>query len=214
MVVWSCQESYSTGLCDLGEVLTALSFAFRVSLEDWISSLLFEERSSESSCARQRESAVIRVNLIQVCRDDMGSPWSGLADQCFLEHLYNAGFYLFTLIQDVNWSIFVAPTKITKDNQQPTLQLCFGVYEVTVVSASRGSQTFMWHDKLKEKAKTGSWNVICALSVKTTTVIHQKCWSNRRKDRMLSPFCASLKTTGLASLTFIFLEKTSTTEQS
>jgi hypothetical protein len=109
---------------------------FSVPLEDWIESLFLKESSSESTGTQQCEpsefpekkrtesagkqqhnfSSGIQINFIQVYRDYTRSPWSGLADQGFLENLYNAGtaFYTYPGCELID---FVAPTKITKDNQ-------------------------------------------------------------------------------------------------
>jgi hypothetical protein len=92
--------------------------SFSVPLENWVDSLLIEESSSESAGALQRQSLDIQVIFIQLYRDYTQSPWSGLAEG-FLEIFYNAGtaFYIYPGCELID---FVAPTIISKDNQQPT----------------------------------------------------------------------------------------------
>jgi hypothetical protein len=62
---------------------------------------LIEESSSESAGALQRESLDYQVIFIQLYRDYTRSPWSGLADQGFLE-IFIVPVLHFTFIQDVN----------------------------------------------------------------------------------------------------------------
>jgi hypothetical protein len=130
---------YATGLClpdkgDVGEVLTALYLlfccdecrrsmdnnfdykTFSVPLGDWIDAIIEKRSSSE---AKNLPASQVRVSFIQVCRDYMRAPWIGLADQVFLENLYNAGtaFYTYPGCDLID---FVAPTVITTGNTKPT----------------------------------------------------------------------------------------------
>jgi hypothetical protein len=95
----------------VGEILTALSFFYRcdecqesdngnvdytkfsVPLVKRIVAPSVENSSSGSAGKRKLDPPDIRVNFIQICRDYMRSPWSGVADQVFLQNMSRAGRY-------------------------------------------------------------------------------------------------------------------------
>jgi hypothetical protein len=163
---------YTTGLCqpeddNLGEVLTALYFLFccdecrrniedntnytrfSVPLGDWITSLIGGSSSSESAGERNLKAPEIRINFIQVCRDYIQSPWSGVLDQVYLQRLYDAGtsFYTYPGCEIID---FVAPTIINAGSSNPTYSAVMVSMKSRVNFSSSDATNLC--DKMKRKA--------------------------------------------------------------
>jgi hypothetical protein len=177
---------YSTGLCipekgNVGEILTALYFLFRcdecrkcikdntnyttfsVPLEKWISAIIDKKSISRSARKRKLDPPEIRVNFIQVCRDYMRSPWSGVADQVFLKNLYDAGtaFYTYPGCELID---FVVPTVITRNDQNPTYSAVLVSIKSRLYFGPKPAENLC--EQLKDEAdKHGLKSALCVVCV-------------------------------------------------
>jgi hypothetical protein len=225
---------------DVGEVLTALYFLFccdecrqrsddkkeytmfSVPLEDWIDSLISAEINSRSADKPKRKLPDIQVNFIQVCRNYLRSPWICLMDKDFLKNLYNAGtaFYTYPGCDLID---LVVPTVITKGTQT--------IYSSLLVSIKSRlyfppSEAKILCENIIEKAKECKLvNAICIVCVfgqtsKSDDGVYtydpSKVWNtlNSEEGKANAAFVLRLPQNDKFGLTNIFLEMTTTDEQS
>ena len=211
---------------------------FSVPLEDWIESLFLKESSSESTGTQQCEpsefpekkrtesagkqqhnfSSGIQINFIQVCRDYTRSTWSGLADQGFLENLYNAGtaFYTYPGCELID---FVAPTKITLNNTTTYSSVLVSIKSRKYLSPGEAKKICV---DLKKEVKTwkltGALCVVCVFGQTTKSdykeFTYDASMMNKLADGENVATVLCLPRDDRFGLTNIFLEMTGTTKGS
>jgi hypothetical protein len=233
---------YSTGLCqpekgNVGEVVTALYLlfccdecrqstpgnknytTFSVPLGEWINAMVGESTNSESAGKRKRDTPEISINFIQVCRDYMQSPWSRLADQAFLQHLYDAGTAIYTY-PGCDLIDFVAPIVITKGNKKPTYSSVVVSFKPRLYLPPSDAKDMC--DKLKSKAD--EWQlkstlcIVCVLGQPSVSANDEYTNNSSLLTELVNgsnvAIVLRLPRDDRFGLTDIFLEVTDASEQS